>query len=298
MKKLNILIIILLTSVLLPLTIHAVSVKGYVYDKKTKEPIIGAFVTILGQNIGAQTDFDGCFSIKNIPSDTKKLLIKSLGYKEQTLTVNFTEDSVTQDLGIIYLKSARSKHYNRITVSFNPVTIPTPTSFDPYNNEIEYFSDQSGISGSYLYGYNFFKNLAVELGAEYNYTYSIVNGTGHYQSKHHSVAIFTNLMHNFSIRNVTVSPYVGLYMRRFLYSKLSVGDSQGCILYDMKDHLNKKSENLGVQFGLGYKYKFVYMGCEISYDFNQDRSHDIVDHTRIDSSDPFLEYSVSLGFEF
>ncbi len=303
MKKLNILILIFFVAVFAPISVHAESVKGYVYDNKTKEPIIGALVTIQGQNIGAQTDFDGRFLINDISSDTKKLLIRSMGYKEHSITINLTEDSVIQDLGIIYLKSARSKHYNRFMVSFNPVNIPMFSDSGAGGLYLNYSTLENdiskGISGTYLYGYNFYKDLAIELGAKYNYTFhSYKTDVIHTQSKHHSVAVFTNLVYNKPIRSVTMSPYLGLYMRKFLYSKLSYGDNQGCVLYDMERHFNNKWFNPGVQLGIGIKYKSFYIGAELNYDFDENRSYDLNNYYSESRKETYVEYSISLGFEF
>ena len=58
---------------------------GKVTDKKTGEPIIGVSVLIQGTKSGASTDFEGDFSISNVPPGTYALTITSLGYKTATI---------------------------------------------------------------------------------------------------------------------------------------------------------------------------------------------------------------------
>ena len=77
-------------------------VKGTVVDQN-KEPIIGATITIVGQNQGGTvSDLDGNFSL-NVPAG-KKIKISYIGYQSQTISkldsplkILMVEDEYTLD---------------------------------------------------------------------------------------------------------------------------------------------------------------------------------------------------------
>src|SRR3712207_5086534 len=64
------------------------TVTGTVSDE-TGEPLIGATVKVVGQPIGAATDFDGRYTLK-IPADAKQLTVSYVGYNN--LIVNITSN--------------------------------------------------------------------------------------------------------------------------------------------------------------------------------------------------------------
>jgi len=53
-------------------------IKGVVTDKRN-EPIVGALVTAEGTTISAITDIDGKFLLRDVPADTKKVIVESIG---------------------------------------------------------------------------------------------------------------------------------------------------------------------------------------------------------------------------
>ncbi len=55
-------------------------IKGKIIDAKTKHPLIGANVMLYGTDLGAASDINGFYEIKNVPEDVYKLEIKYLGY--------------------------------------------------------------------------------------------------------------------------------------------------------------------------------------------------------------------------
>lgn len=285
MKKLSILALLLFSAI----SMQAVSIKGFVIDKKTNEPIIGAIVTVEGQNIGAQTDFDGRFVIKDVESGTDKLLVKSIGYKDHTRTITIS-DKNDIDLGKIYIGQNNSKN-NRITLSYNPSEVPYRTLSD--NGELEY-GIQKGVAISYLHWFNINDNFTLELGGKYNYTWSKDEyGQGyHSEGNHHNISIFTNIAYNISFDKFTVSPYAGIFAKNYLYSKVSKGNSSGCEIYDLRD----KSLFFGCHAGLGFKFNNIYLGAEISYDVPNSRLYDIQSR-RSDEISTF-NYSISIGYEF
>lgn len=62
------------------------SITGKVTDKLTKEGIIGASILVEGTTNGTITDFDGNFSLSNVPADGK-LAVSYIGYAAQVIPV-------------------------------------------------------------------------------------------------------------------------------------------------------------------------------------------------------------------
>jgi len=57
-------------------------VSGYVKDKESKEPLVGANVTILGTSFGAASDVEGRFVILNLPPGPYDIRASYVGYQE------------------------------------------------------------------------------------------------------------------------------------------------------------------------------------------------------------------------
>lgn len=69
---------------------------GKVKDKKSKETIVGANVYILGTTIGASTNLDGNYTIKNLKPGTYKLVVSCISYKSDTVTgIRVSKDKET-----------------------------------------------------------------------------------------------------------------------------------------------------------------------------------------------------------
>lgn len=69
------------------------TIKGFVYDKKTGEPMIYTNVSVVNAKTGVQTDVNGYFSI-SLPAGSYKLLVTSLGYDSSVTTVNLLPESI------------------------------------------------------------------------------------------------------------------------------------------------------------------------------------------------------------
>ncbi|MBS1508026.1 MAG: TonB-dependent receptor [Bacteroidetes bacterium] len=69
------------------------SLKGVLTDAKTKEPIIGATVVVVGSSLGAATGIDGDFHIHQIPAGSHSIKITSIGYAPKQI------DNVTIESG-------------------------------------------------------------------------------------------------------------------------------------------------------------------------------------------------------
>ena len=65
-------------------------IKGTVYDKKTKESLIGANVIIPSSSKGTMTDFDGLFQLE-VPSIPIDIEVSFIGFEKKIITVNSTE---------------------------------------------------------------------------------------------------------------------------------------------------------------------------------------------------------------
>ena len=67
------------------------AMKGYVVDKLTGEPLIGANVVISGTNLGSSTDMTGSFFINNIPQSNYSVKVSYLGYSVFNLRLEIVE---------------------------------------------------------------------------------------------------------------------------------------------------------------------------------------------------------------
>ena len=71
------------------------TIKGKVTDSK-QGAVIGANVFIKGTNIGAATDFEGNYLIKNVPEGSYTLTISAVGYKSQEFSINIISGTETK----------------------------------------------------------------------------------------------------------------------------------------------------------------------------------------------------------
>ena len=77
---------------LLPVAVLAQTLEGTVVDKMSKQPLPGVNVVIQGAANGAQTDFDGKYSIKASPNET--LVFSYIGMKNENLIAKSTSLNV------------------------------------------------------------------------------------------------------------------------------------------------------------------------------------------------------------
>jgi hypothetical protein len=64
-----------------PQTLGAGIIEGTVFDAKTREPLIGVNVLVLGLETGAASDTEGYFEIRNLPIGTYLLKLTYIGYE-------------------------------------------------------------------------------------------------------------------------------------------------------------------------------------------------------------------------
>lgn len=80
----------LLISSILLITNHVfgqITLKGFVQDIKTNEPLIGASVKVLGTNIGTIANLEGRFELK-VPNNSKTLIVTFSGYEDHIIQIN------------------------------------------------------------------------------------------------------------------------------------------------------------------------------------------------------------------
>lgn len=96
MKRFAILFIIGISFFLLSNNILAQTgtLKGFVYNKKTGEPVIFTNVYFKGTSIGAPTDVNGFFSITKIPPGKYTLLITTMGYDTLSMPINISANQI------------------------------------------------------------------------------------------------------------------------------------------------------------------------------------------------------------
>ena len=103
-------------AIVLILSMHSIAliaqlqVNGAIIDKSTSTPIIGATVVIKNTNKGTTTDFDGNFSLANVPEDAV-LVFSYLGYISQ-------EVEVTNEKLTIYLEPSISELSEVVLVGY------------------------------------------------------------------------------------------------------------------------------------------------------------------------------------
>lgn len=64
------------------------TIRGFVYEEKSGEPIIFTNVYLQGTQIGASTDVNGYYSISKVPPGDYVLVVEALGYKKVSESIN------------------------------------------------------------------------------------------------------------------------------------------------------------------------------------------------------------------
>jgi hypothetical protein len=81
------------------------SITGKVVDKITGEGLAGAEIKLIGSDIKVYTDFDGNFTISNIPAGAQAIKINYISY-EQTVENVFTSNNDNKTI-VIKLKNVQ-----------------------------------------------------------------------------------------------------------------------------------------------------------------------------------------------
>jgi len=88
---------------LLSASSFAATIKGFVFDKQTGEPIIGAVVMLKGTEYGTTTGLDGSYTIKNIPVGTYELdiMYTSFGKYQNEIVVGDDAQTLTNNIQLL-----------------------------------------------------------------------------------------------------------------------------------------------------------------------------------------------------
>ncbi len=70
------------------------TIRGFVYNKRTDEPIIYTNVRIQGTGMGAPTDEKGYFAINDVPAGTHTIQVTRMGFDTATATVKLDQGEV------------------------------------------------------------------------------------------------------------------------------------------------------------------------------------------------------------
>jgi len=98
-------------------SIHAQTgtLEGVIIDRETRETIIGATVMISGLNIGAASDYDGLFIVRNIPAGNYEITVSYVGY--ETLRLSDVEIKEGERFQLDVVMNAGEATLDAITVT-------------------------------------------------------------------------------------------------------------------------------------------------------------------------------------
>ena len=95
------------------------TIRGFVSDKNTGEPIMFCNVTIDGTSHGSQTDLNGMYTLARIPGGEHKIVVTFIGYKKltkdislntgQILTLKFELENSTVNIGEVEISAERQE---------------------------------------------------------------------------------------------------------------------------------------------------------------------------------------------
>ncbi|MGB0883650.1 MAG: carboxypeptidase-like regulatory domain-containing protein [Flavobacteriales bacterium] len=126
MHKFGSKILIQLALILLPLSLNAQGVKGFVYEKSSGEPVIFANVVVKESGMGTTTDLNGYFSMPQVEQGTYTLEISFVGYaklsksvtvENKPLNLKFFLEETNNVLGPVILDAKKADKKTQSNVS-------------------------------------------------------------------------------------------------------------------------------------------------------------------------------------
>ena len=111
------------------------TINGYVRDARTQESIPGATVILQETQLGAITDANGYFSIKNLPTETYTIQVSFVGYETEVRFGVVVRSGGTPDLNFELKESV--EELEEVVVTANPFrkTEETPLSIQKLSRE-------------------------------------------------------------------------------------------------------------------------------------------------------------------
>lgn len=137
------------------------SIKGKVLDDKTGEPVVFAnvWVEVGTQKIGAQTDFDGRFSIKPLDAGVYNLHMSYVGYQSKVLEqVRVSADKITflnnleMTKGVSIKEFTKTVYIKKLVNPEDPMAIPIlAADIERIPNKINTTTMIASLAGSAVY---------------------------------------------------------------------------------------------------------------------------------------------------
>lgn len=108
------------------------TIRGFVYDKASGEPIIFTNVFLKGTQLGASTDVNGYYSITKIPPGDYIIVVSALGYaqleqevsvkKGQIVNQKLFIESKVEELGTVEVSAEKIEAQNEVKMSVQKIT--------------------------------------------------------------------------------------------------------------------------------------------------------------------------------
>ena len=121
-------------------------VTGTVIDSETGEPLIGAQVKVEGTTIGALTDLDGKFTLKNLPRSAKQLTVSYMGMNtvkayikpHMAITLTANAQDMSEVMVVAYGTATRASFTGSATVLDNTKIekLSTTNALDALNGNV------------------------------------------------------------------------------------------------------------------------------------------------------------------
>lgn len=133
---------------------------GYVLDKKTEEPLIGATVRLVDTDLGAITDINGYYLIQNIPAKTYAIQASFVGFVTDvrynivvrsggTPDVNFQLEEESSQLNDVVVTASPFRKTEETPLSIQRLSPEEIATFPGGNNDIaKVVQALPGVSGS------------------------------------------------------------------------------------------------------------------------------------------------------
>lgn len=209
------------------------------------------------------------------------------------------------------LSQMSTDHYNRIYFGYNPTKISWSDYQDECEEEIPF---KSGFTLGYLGGINLTKKapLFVEMGFNLQYSMGkeVEEDFDGYEGLDYTTKVWMLSMNipinlafklSFADNKASVTPYVGLNFRANFAGDLSyIGEYDGdeekesISLFDDKlEDMAFKPFQVGINAGVGFSYKALYLGVGYTTDFMK-----IANYPDGDYEGRFGSVSLTLGINF
>ena len=97
----NVCILLVLLTIQITFAQGSGSITGKIYDKTTKDGLPGANIVVKGTSIGAASDLDGKFILRNVPAGTHTIVASYIGYVSESLDLTVVANrTLEQDFAL------------------------------------------------------------------------------------------------------------------------------------------------------------------------------------------------------